>query len=154
MVPTAAAEPATVTDQDIGHRTRGALARLLHDDAGRLIVRDGDLEKLLAIVEVAARIADDRSEIALLEVVRFAMALESEGHDDASRQFFDALKRSDAALRRLDSIAKKDKRKYEIFRRFSDVEAVRRAPHHDAEHAVGVPLKTLLPAHAKTRKRG
>lgn len=148
MAPTARMVTATVAmATEEPSRVLKKIGALLEEEQGRLRFSQLSLEKVGALVEVAARIPDESKGLeALYDVVRLSIALEDKGHRAPSASLQALLRASPAALKRLQAGRQKDKATYERFARFTSAEADRTAPRIDAAPPTsGVSLKALLP---------
>lgn len=68
-----------------------------------------DREKLLATVELGARLPPQKSIPAIMDIVRFMMALRQEGHTVAADTVEEVLKGSGAAMQVINRVAEVDK---------------------------------------------
>lgn len=85
------------------------LAGLLKQGPEGVVFTPEDREKLLATVELGARLPPQKSIPTIMDIVRFMMALRQEGHTLAADTVQEVLQGSNAAMQVINRVAEVDK---------------------------------------------
>lgn len=130
------------------------LGKLLEETEAGLHFSGPALEKVGALIEVAARVRDvPRGVEALYDVVRLSFALDQEGHHEAAGALHACLRASPAALLRLRDARHQEAGAYARFEAFSERKELRRAPQiEDEAPEQSICLKDLLEPGAGLRR--
>ena len=119
---------------------------MVPDPDGHLELPDAALPKVMAVIEVAAKLERGLAPESLLTVVRLMTALDDKGHRRAAAQLSVCLRASLAAMDRLGAFRNRTKMVSAAFDRFSDRRESPEAPRYDEPAPPKtVALKDLLP---------